>query len=153
MGCCRTACLTCCFYTLCFRCWTSANSTPLSTNLEGDTLKVKAQYEQAVENRNFMGLHLIERNDELCILFERASMYDQSVNLAKTSFPVCPSDIHKSLTHHCVPWQSPSRAHSEAGARGKLMASSRSPPRHSKCCACLVDISICCKSSLFFVGV
>ena len=41
-------------------------------------MKVKAQYEQAVENRNFMGLHLIERNDELCILFERASMQEKT---------------------------------------------------------------------------
>ena len=41
-------------------------------------LKVKAHYEQAVENRNVMGLQLIERNDELCILFERASMQEKT---------------------------------------------------------------------------
>jgi len=47
-------------------------------NLEEDMLKVKVQYEQAVENRNFMGLQLIERNDELCILFERANMQEKT---------------------------------------------------------------------------
>lgn len=47
-------------------------------NLEDDMLKVKKQYEQAVENRNFMGLQLIERNDELCILFERANVQEKT---------------------------------------------------------------------------
>lgn len=47
-------------------------------NVEDHMLRVKVQYEQAVENRNFMGLQLIERNDELCILFERANMQEKT---------------------------------------------------------------------------
>merc|ERR1712096_62556 len=47
-------------------------------DLENEMLEVKKQYEQAVENRNFMGLQLIERNDELCILFERANVQEKT---------------------------------------------------------------------------
>ena len=47
--------------------------------LEGEMLRLKHQYELAVENRNFMGLQLIERNDELCILYERANVQEATL--------------------------------------------------------------------------
>ena len=46
--------------------------------MEDEMLKLKKQYEGAVENRNFMGLQLIERNDELCILYEKSNVFDNT---------------------------------------------------------------------------
>lgn len=38
-------------------------------------------YEQACEERNFMGIQLIDRNDELCILYEKSNIQE---NILKT---------------------------------------------------------------------
>lgn len=40
--------------------------------IEADMLRLKRQYEVAVEDRNYTGIQLIDRNDELCILHEKA---------------------------------------------------------------------------------
>lgn len=32
------------------------------------------EYEQACESRNYMGIQLIDRNDELCILYEKSNI-------------------------------------------------------------------------------
>lgn len=32
------------------------------------------KYEMACEHRNYMGIQLIDRNDELCILYEKANI-------------------------------------------------------------------------------
>ena len=37
-------------------------------------LRLKKRYEVAVEERNYTGIQLIDRNDELCILYEKANM-------------------------------------------------------------------------------
>lgn len=42
-------------------------------NLEKEMLQLKARYEHAVEERNITGVQLIDRNDELCILYERSN--------------------------------------------------------------------------------
>ena len=34
-------------------------------------LKLRKQYEVAIESRNYTGITLIDRNDELCILYEK----------------------------------------------------------------------------------
>ena len=47
-------------------------------SMEDEMLKLKKQYEAAVENRNYMGLQLIERNDELCILYEQSNVFDST---------------------------------------------------------------------------
>jgi len=39
--------------------------------LEREMLELKARYEHGVEERNAVGVQLIDRNDELCILYER----------------------------------------------------------------------------------
>ncbi|KNC53536.1 coiled-coil flagellar protein [Thecamonas trahens ATCC 50062] len=44
---------------------------------EAAMLKLKTQYEAAVEDRNFTGIQLIDRNDELCILYEKANFQDR----------------------------------------------------------------------------
>merc|ERR1712078_713621 len=37
----------------------------------------KRKYEQAVETRNFTGIQLIDRNDELCILWEKSNIQEK----------------------------------------------------------------------------
>ena len=40
-------------------------------------MRLKKQYEQAVEERNYTGIQLIDRNDELCILYEKSNIQEQ----------------------------------------------------------------------------
>lgn len=42
-------------------------------------LKLKREYEAAVEARNFAGVQLIDRNDELCILYEKANINEETM--------------------------------------------------------------------------
>ena len=48
-------------------------------SLERDMLKLKAQYINAVEMRNATGVTLIDRNDELCILYEKINLQEQTI--------------------------------------------------------------------------
>ena len=41
--------------------------------LEKQMLTLKGRYERAVQDRNVTGVQLIDRNDELCVLYERAN--------------------------------------------------------------------------------
>ena len=52
-------------------------------NLEQDMLKLKSQYEKAVEERNAIGVQLIDRNDELCILYERCKQQQETLSLGE----------------------------------------------------------------------
>jgi len=45
--------------------------------VERDMVRLKKQYEQAVEERNYTGIQLIDRNDELCILYEKCNIQEQ----------------------------------------------------------------------------
>ena len=47
--------------------------------LERDMLRLKAQYVRAVELRNSTGVSLIDRNDELCILYEKVNLQEQTI--------------------------------------------------------------------------
>jgi chromosome segregation ATPase len=47
--------------------------------LEKDMLKLKIKYEQSVEQRNVTGVQLIDRNDELCILYERSNQQQDAL--------------------------------------------------------------------------
>ena len=42
-------------------------------NMEKQMLELKVKYEKAVEERNITGVQLIDRNDELCIIYERSN--------------------------------------------------------------------------------
>lgn len=42
-------------------------------NMEKQLLELKKKYEKAVEERNTTGIQLIDRNDELCIIYERSN--------------------------------------------------------------------------------
>eukprot|EP00760_Papus_ankaliazontas_P037589 PhM_4_TR8578/c0_g1_i1/m.39088 len=46
------------------------------TTMEKELLDLKKKYEDAVENRNFTGIQLIDRNDELCILYEKCNIQE-----------------------------------------------------------------------------
>jgi len=46
------------------------------TNTEKELLDLKKKYEDAVEKRNFTGIQLIDRNDELCILYEKCNIQE-----------------------------------------------------------------------------
>ena len=40
--------------------------------IEREMVLMRQSYETAVETRNYTGLALIDRNDELCIMYEKA---------------------------------------------------------------------------------
>jgi len=50
------------------------NLNALINGIEKEMLKLKQRYEVAVEERNYTGIQLIDRNDELCILYEKCNM-------------------------------------------------------------------------------
>jgi chromosome segregation ATPase len=47
------------------------------SSAEEDMLHLKARYEQNVKDRNMAGVHLLDRNDELCILYERINVQQE----------------------------------------------------------------------------
>ena len=47
--------------------------------MEKEMLHLKKRYELAVESRNYTGVQLIDRNDELCILYEKANVQEQTL--------------------------------------------------------------------------
>merc|ERR1719506_2801580 len=46
-------------------------------SIEKEMMVLKRKYEQAVETRNFTGIQLIDRNDELCILWEKSNIQEK----------------------------------------------------------------------------
>ena len=44
---------------------------------EKEMLRMRRRYEDAVERRNQTGVALIDRNDELCILYEKANLQEE----------------------------------------------------------------------------
>merc|ERR1719305_1891079 len=46
-------------------------------SIEKEMMVLKKKYEQAVETRNFAGIQLIDRNDELCILWEKSNIQEK----------------------------------------------------------------------------
>ena len=47
--------------------------------MEKEMLHLKKRYELAVESRNYTGVQLIDRNDELCILYEKSNVQEQTL--------------------------------------------------------------------------
>ena len=47
--------------------------------LEKDMIDLKNQYERSVEDRNVTGVQLIDKNDELCILYERSNQQQEAL--------------------------------------------------------------------------
>lgn len=52
-------------------------------SLEKDMMILKMEYEGAVEMRNYTGIQLIDRNDELCILYEKSNIHEKTYNDAQ----------------------------------------------------------------------
>lgn len=52
--------------------------------LEREMLRLKAMYEAAVEQRNFAGVQLIDRNDELCVLYEKSNIQETTLTVRLT---------------------------------------------------------------------
>jgi chromosome segregation ATPase len=46
------------------------------TGIQKEMADLIHKYEQACESRNYMGIQLIDRNDELCILYEKANIQE-----------------------------------------------------------------------------
>merc|ERR1719331_2822284 len=46
-------------------------------SVEKEMVVLRRKYEQAVETRNFTGIQLIDRNDELCILWEKSNIQEK----------------------------------------------------------------------------
>merc|ERR1719401_407098 len=46
-------------------------------SVEKEMVILRRKYEQAVETRNFTGTQLIDRNDELCILWEKSNIQEK----------------------------------------------------------------------------
>merc|ERR1711977_442928 len=46
-------------------------------SIEKELVILKRKYEQAVETCNFTGIQLIDRNDELCILWEKSNIQEK----------------------------------------------------------------------------
>lgn len=45
-------------------------------SLQKDMQSLRVQYEEACEHRNYTGIQLIDRNDELCILYEKSNVQE-----------------------------------------------------------------------------
>lgn len=44
---------------------------------EKEMATVRESFENVLQNRNFTGLLLIDRNDELCVLYEKSNLHQQ----------------------------------------------------------------------------
>jgi len=47
-------------------------------SLEKEMRNLRRQYEQACASRNYTGIQLIDRNDELCILYEKSNIQENT---------------------------------------------------------------------------
>lgn len=54
--------------------------------LEKDMIDLKVKYEQAIKDRNSVGVHLIDSNDELCVLYERSNNHLQSIHAGTVEY-------------------------------------------------------------------
>jgi chromosome segregation ATPase len=51
----------------------------ITVGLQKDMILIRKQYEIACESRNYMGVQLIDRNDELCILYEKTNIQESII--------------------------------------------------------------------------
>eukprot|EP00672_Neobodo_designis_P028002 CAMPEP_0174833864 /NCGR_PEP_ID=MMETSP1114-20130205/4494_1 /TAXON_ID=312471 /ORGANISM="Neobodo designis, Strain CCAP 1951/1" /LENGTH=958 /DNA_ID=CAMNT_0016067763 /DNA_START=28 /DNA_END=2904 /DNA_ORIENTATION=+ len=65
------------------------------TSTEDEMLRLKEAYEDAVENRNYTGIQLIDRNDELCILYEKANIQESILKHGMVQLNQRDEDIRK----------------------------------------------------------
>jgi hypothetical protein len=58
-------------------------------------LRLKRHYETAVEDRNYTGIQLIDRNDELCILYEKHNIQEQVLTKGELELQAREEDIRR----------------------------------------------------------
>ena len=58
-------------------------------------LSLKQRYEVAVKDRNSVGIHLLDRNDELCILYERLNIQQEVLKKGETALQEREEEIRK----------------------------------------------------------
>eukprot|EP01022_Parablepharisma_sp_SALTPOND_P017426 TRINITY_DN277_c0_g2_i3.p2 TRINITY_DN277_c0_g2~~TRINITY_DN277_c0_g2_i3.p2 ORF type:complete len:812 (+),score=225.35 TRINITY_DN277_c0_g2_i3:5780-8215(+) len=58
-----------------------------------DIKQFTRKYEEACENRNYMGIQLIDRNDELCILYEKANIQENILKRGEAEIKAKEEDI------------------------------------------------------------
>ena len=46
---------------------------------EDEMVKLRKRYEAAVQERNDRGIHLIERNEEVCIFYEKVNIHGKLI--------------------------------------------------------------------------
>eukprot|EP01043_Picozoa_sp_COSAG02_P047369 COSAG02_NODE_4534_length_5245_cov_13.164594_4_plen_631_part_00 len=63
--------------------------------IERDMLRLKRHYETAVEDRNYTGIQLIDRNDELCILYEKHNIQEQVLTKGELELQAREEDIRR----------------------------------------------------------
>lgn len=56
----------------------------ITLSLQNDMLEIRKLYERACESRNYMGVQLIDRNDELCILYEKNNIQENILKNSET---------------------------------------------------------------------
>ena len=65
------------------------------SHTEDEMLALKKSYEDAVENRNYTGIQLIDRNDELCILYEKANIQEDILKRGMVMLNLRTEEIRK----------------------------------------------------------
>jgi len=76
-------------------------------SLEKEMVRLKKQYEIVVEERNYTGIQLIDRNDELCILYEKSNIQEQILHSGEVEFNKREAEIRmlnleeRRLKWHC----------------------------------------------------
>ena len=66
--------------------------------MEAQMLSLKKEYEYQVDQRNYTGIQLIQRNDELCILYEKANI-QQTVSARGESEITKRDEVSCTYTH------------------------------------------------------
>lgn len=68
-------------------------------SLQKDMQSLRVQYEEACENRNYTGIQLIDRNDELCILYEKSNVQENILRKSEVAVKGLEDEIRMILIH------------------------------------------------------
>lgn len=65
----------------------------ITLTVEKEMVQLRKQYELACESRNYQGIQLIDRNDELCIVYEKLNIQDNVLAGGETEIKKLEDDI------------------------------------------------------------
>merc|ERR1711981_121395 len=68
-------------------------------SIEKEMIILRRKYEQAVETRNFTGIQLIDRNDELCILWEKSNIQEKLLKKGEAAMLTKAEEIRSLKIH------------------------------------------------------